>query len=356
MATDASGAGRPDHRPRRARRELSPPAARRRRAARSPRVVKADGYGLGARRGRRSALAGRLPKLLRRPSARRAWRCAPLLPDAAIFVLHGLPGEAAATAGRGRADPGAQSPGRARRAMPTLARRRGRRLPAALQIDTGMCRLGFAEAELERLDRSAARRARSAPGDEPSGLRRGAGQSAERGSSARASSGCARCCRRRRRASPTPPGSSSGRRSTTSSAGRAWRSTASIPTPGRANPMAPVVTLEAPVLQVHDGRRRRARSAMARPIRPAPGTRIATVPVGYADGYLRAAERPRDAPASPGRRCRSPGRVSMDLISLDVSALPAGRGAPRHDGRADRRAGRASTSWPRRPAPSATRC
>ena len=33
-----------------------------------------------------------------------------------------------------------------------FARQRGERLPAALQIDTGMCRLGFAAAELEGLD------------------------------------------------------------------------------------------------------------------------------------------------------------------------------------------------------------
>ena len=110
------------------------------------------------------------------------------------------------------------------------------------------------------------------------------------------------------------------------------------PTPGRANPMAPVVTLEAPVLQVHE---------VAEPgsvgygatYRTAPGMRIATVPVGYADGYLRSASG-RATARIAGQEVPLAGRVSMDLISLDVSALPAEAGASRHHGRADRRAGR----------------
>jgi alanine racemase len=98
------------------------------------------------------------------------------------------------------------------------------------------------------------------------------------------------------------------------------------PTPGHANPMAPVVTLEAPVLQVHEVRVRGSVGYGATyPIRP--GARIATVPVGYADGYLRAASR-RGTARIGGREVPLAGRVSMDLISLDVSDLPTGAVRP----------------------------
>jgi alanine racemase len=98
------------------------------------------------------------------------------------------------------------------------------------------------------------------------------------------------------------------------------------PTPCRANPMAPVVTLEAPVLQVHEvgapgsvgyGATYRTRG----------GARIATVPVGYADGYLRAAGE-RATARIAGHEVALAGRVSMDLISLDISGLAEGAVRP----------------------------
>ena len=128
-------------------------------------------------------------------------------------------------------------------------------------------------------------------------------------------------CRRRRRASPTRPGSSSGRRSTASSAGRASRCTGSI------RPRAAPTRWR----RWSRSRRRSCRSTRL----PAPGSvgygatyrtragmRIATVPVGYADGYLRAASG-RATARIAGQEVPLAGRVSMDLISLDVSALPA---------------------------------
>ncbi|MEO0424601.1 MAG: alanine racemase [Pseudomonadota bacterium] len=64
----------------------------------------------------------------------------------------------------------------------------------------------------------------------------------------------------------------------------------------------------------------------------APGTRLATVGVGYADGYRR--ELGNRAHASvAGVRVPVVGRVSMDLLTLDVSAVPL----------ADIRAGTAAT-------------
>ncbi len=85
--------------------------------------------------------------------------------------------------------------------------------------------------------------------------------------------------------------------------------------------MAPVVTLEAPILQVHDVAGPGSVGYGATHLTRA-GMRIATVPVGYADGYLRAASG-RATARIAGQEVPLAGRVSMDLISLDVSALPA---------------------------------
>ena len=52
----------------------------------------------------------------------------------------------------------------------------------------------------------------------------------------------------------------------------------------------------------------------------APG-RIATVAVGYADGWLRVAEQSRLRRSSAGSGFRCVGRVSMDLMTFDVSAV-----------------------------------
>jgi alanine racemase len=54
--------------------------------------------------------------------------------------------------------------------------------------------------------------------------------------------------------------------------------------------------------------------------RAAGPTRIATVAVGYADGYLRALSN-RGSARIGGQRVPVVGRVSMDLITLDVTAV-----------------------------------
>ncbi len=92
------------------------------------------------------------------------------------------------------------------------------------------------------------------------------------------------------------------------------------PTPGRPNPMRQVVRLEAPVLQLRE-------IPAGTPVgygatwtagRP---TRVATVAVGYADGYLRALSS-RAAAEFRGRTVPLIGRVSMDLTTFDVTDLP----------------------------------
>ena len=99
------------------------------------------------------------------------------------------------------------------------------------------------------------------------------------------------------------------------------------PTPGRANPMRPVVDLRGRIIQVRPVNKGEtvgygAAFAAARP------SRIAVVAVGYADGFLRSASAARGKPAAEvivaGKRCPIAGRVSMDLLAVDVTDLAEG--------------------------------
>jgi alanine racemase len=92
------------------------------------------------------------------------------------------------------------------------------------------------------------------------------------------------------------------------------------PTPGANNPMAQVVRLQAKILQVRTidtpqsvgyGATHTAQNA----------ERIATIAVGYADGYHRRLSNRGMAYIGP-YKAPVVGRVSMDLTTLDVSAVP----------------------------------
>ncbi|MDP3409562.1 alanine racemase [Bosea sp. (in: a-proteobacteria)] len=98
------------------------------------------------------------------------------------------------------------------------------------------------------------------------------------------------------------------------------------PTPGRPNPMRPVVGLTSRVLQLRDVR---AGSQVGYNGRwtARRDSRLATICLGYADGYPRNAS---GTDASPGGSaivdgvvCPFVGTVSMDLVILDVTDLPA---------------------------------
>lgn len=106
------------------------------------------------------------------------------------------------------------------------------------------------------------------------------------------------------------------------------------PTPGQTNPMKPVVGLRAHIVQlreVHDGT-----TAGYNSLWTAKGARrLATISVGYADGYPRNGGGTDVAQGGygliDGVRCPFAGTVSMDLIILDVTDAPATavkRGAP----------------------------
>ncbi len=91
------------------------------------------------------------------------------------------------------------------------------------------------------------------------------------------------------------------------------------PFSGRANPCSPVVTVETPILQISEIEMGESVSYGGRWTAPRL-SRIATVGVGYADGYLRAAGG-QGTVAIDGRRVPIVGRITMDLIMIDVTDL-----------------------------------
>lgn len=97
------------------------------------------------------------------------------------------------------------------------------------------------------------------------------------------------------------------------------------PTPGRSNPMRPVVELHAHVVQVRTVPKGETIGYNAL-WTAKHATRVAVVAVGYADGYPRAASATDAAPGADaivaGTRCPLAGRVYMDLLAIDITALP----------------------------------
>ena len=100
------------------------------------------------------------------------------------------------------------------------------------------------------------------------------------------------------------------------------------PTPGQSNPMRPVVELKGRILQVREVKRGDTVGYGAS-FTAQRATRVAIVAVGYADGFLRSAAGDRNKPPAQvivaGKRCPLAGRVSMDLIAIDVTDVPDGR-------------------------------
>lgn len=92
------------------------------------------------------------------------------------------------------------------------------------------------------------------------------------------------------------------------------------PTPDAANPMAPVVTLRARIIQVREVGAGESVGYGGHFTAQRP-TRVATIPVGYADGYLRSLSGQGSARIGD---IEIPviGRVSMDLVTLDISTVP----------------------------------
>jgi alanine racemase len=93
---------------------------------------------------------------------------------------------------------------------------------------------------------------------------------------------------------------------------------------GRRNPMAPVVTLQVPILQVKEGKTGEtvgygATQTLSR------DSRLAILAYGYADGFLRSGSGTNTKAGGKvvihGRACPVLGRISMDLTVVDITEL-----------------------------------
>ncbi len=282
-------------------------------------VVKADAYGLGAApvaralrdAGCRSFFVAHLAEGLALREA--------LGPGPEIAVLNGFP--PCAEAERAALLPVLNTLGEVE-AHASHGRRRGTPVPAILHIDTGMARLGLDARELEalaadhgRLEGLALRCVMThlACADEPE-------HPLNRLQAERFAAACARLPPGIPRCLPNSSGLFLGPEFASDLARPGCALYGINPTPGRPNPMRQVLRLDAPVLQVREipAGATVGYGASARVERP---TRVATVAVGYADGYLRSLSNRGVVGSFAGRPVPLLGRVSMDLTTFDVTDL-----------------------------------
>ncbi len=287
-------------------------------------VVKADGYGLGAeevvpalvKAGARSFFVAQLDEALKlRPLLD---RCHPAI---ALYVLNGLmPGSETLFADN-TILPVLNSLGEIA-AWGAFARRRETALPAAVHLDSGMCRLGLPPDEVERLRADPGALEGIVPTCILSHL--ACAEDADDPMNARQLA----YLRQALTALPRAPVSfcnSSGiflGRDYHFDLGRPGVALyGGNPTPAAPNPMRPVVRLLARILQIRaiDAPQTVGYGATHRATGPA---RIATVAAGYADGYLRSISSRGHAWVA-GHRVPVVGRVSMDLLALDVTEVAA---------------------------------
>lgn len=287
-------------------------------------VVKADAYGLGADRvcaalrkeGCEAFFVAHLSEALalRRRLDRKA----------SVYVLNGLP-------------PGAEMACAAAEIVPVLNSRQqidswrgaaklsGRSLPAAVQIDTGMARLGLAPEDVAALSEDS----RAFAGIDTRLVMSHLARADEPGEPASET--------QRRTFDRLSAMLPQARRSLANSSGiflgsafhydlaRPGAALYGInPVPGRTNPMKPVVTLQARVIQTRSvpagtgigyGHTHIAATPM----------RLATIALGYADGWQRHG---RSGAFVQGQRLPFAGSVSMDTTILDITDLPAGMARP----------------------------
>lgn len=298
--------------------------------ARCGAVVKADAYGLGAMPVVRALLAAGCREFfvaLVDEGARLLDGLGPQWPaDARLHVLHGpLPGEEQECLARGLV-PVLNSLDQIER-WHTLALEQGRRLPAAIQGDTGMARLGLAPADAALLARAPQRLEGVAPTLVMSHL-----ASAEEPHNPRNTLQLLRFGALR---AQWPQALGCLANSSGIFLGRDFhfdlaRPGAALygvtPTAGRPNPMQPVVRVQARLIQWREIATDTA-VGYNHTWRAARPSRIATVSVGYADGYLHSAGN-RACLRLEGTRLPVVGRVSMDTVTVDATDVPADRLVP----------------------------
>jgi alanine racemase len=98
------------------------------------------------------------------------------------------------------------------------------------------------------------------------------------------------------------------------------------PLPGRPNPLRQIVRLSGKIVQIRQIDRGESVGYGAAHVMQAPG-RAAIVAVGYGDGWLRSLSH-RGCGTLAGTRVPLLGRVSMDLVTFDVSAVPPALARP----------------------------
>jgi len=282
-------------------------------------MVKANAYGLGLRRVAPALWAAGCRSFFT-AAADGAAMVRALLPEARVHVLNGLLNDGAADMAAHGLVPVLNDLGQVER-WAAHAAAIERRLPAVIHLDTGMARLGLPPAEVERL---AARPelleglnvlhvmshlACADEADHPLNRRQ------------------LESFNRLRALLPARPASLA------NSSGiflgpdyhfdqvrPGYAVYGGNPTPGKPNPMKPVVTLKAQIIQVRT-------IGAGDPVGYGASftaertTRVATIPVGYADGYLRSLSGAGLARAA-GIVVPVIGRVSMDLVTLDISGVP----------------------------------
>lgn len=294
-------------------------------SARTAAVVKADAYGLGARTIVQDLLTEDCKDFfVAHPEE--AFDLPALPPGVRLFILHGPSEGSAANIANAGIIPVLNHEGQ-RSDYSAYARKLGRKLPVALHIDTGMTRLGFSIADMERLcDNPDA----FAPFDVALVMSHLA---------------CADL--------PDDPMNDQQRRAFEKIRARFSNIPASLansagcflganyhcdltrpgialyggnPIAPRSNPMQEVIQITGKILQTHFVDTPKTVGYGATRLMPK-GARIATVAIGYADGYLRALSNTGFA-VIDGIHVPVVGRVSMDLITLDISNLAEERAVP----------------------------
>ncbi|WP_439578426.1 alanine racemase [Elioraea sp.] len=283
-------------------------------------VVKADAYGLGAIPVTRRLLAeGARHVFVAEFDEALALR--DTVPRAVMLaVLHGLVAGNEAAAAEAGIVPVLNELGAVAR-WAAHAAARGVRLPAILQIDTGMNRLGLGRRELELLaqDRAAL---------DALDLRFVMTHfvASEEAANPLNREQVARFDRLRALLPPAPSSvaNSSGIFLGAFAASDLARPGAALyginPTPGAENPMRTAVALDARILQLREIEAGESVGYNSTWVATRP-SRIATVAAGYADGYLRSLSG-RGVGIVGGRQVPLAGRVSMDLLTFDVTDAP----------------------------------
>ncbi len=282
-------------------------------------VVKADAYGLGVQYVA-PLLAAAGCQTFCVATLEEAIELRALLPQGAIYLFHGvMPGEEALCAEHS-ITPVLNTLEQVR-LWNAYARRQGKRLPAMLHVDTGMCRLGLSAGERMQL-------AHNPVWCEGVELRYVASHLACADDPAHPLNRQQWECFHQ-----LPAFLHSIPRSLSNSSGiflgknyhyELARPGIALyggnPTPALPNPMQQVVTVSARILQLRDidSACTVGYGATAEVL---PGARIAVVPVGYADGYFRSLGNKAYAMIA-GVKVPVIGRVSMDMITVDVSNVP----------------------------------